>query len=280
MPSSAAIWYKGRSGRNLEGAILKTLKPERTADLVVRHIEDLILEGALRAGDPLLPERELAERLNVSRPTLRDGLKILEERGILVSEGRRGLRVARIGSASIADPLIALLSERAEVVDDYLEFRAVVESAAAAMAATRANDIDLERIRDCLQRIDMAHDRDDPGEEAEADIEFHFAIFEACHNLVILQIMQALSSSLRSDVLHNRGRLFSIPCIRDLLREQHRAIGEAIRARDPDRARESAQAHLAYIRNATREIREAEANLDVSLRRLAGGGISARAPGK
>lgn len=259
---------------------MKTLKPERTADLVARHIEGLILEGTLRAGDSLLPERELAERLKVSRPTLRDGLKTLEERGILTNRGRRGLEVAPIGSTALADPLIALLSEREEIVDDYLEFRAVVESSAAAMAATRANDIDLERIRECLKRIDTAHERDEPAEEAEADIEFHFAIFEACHNLVILQIMQALSSSLRSDVLHNRGRLFSIPYIRDLLREQHRAIGEAIIARDPDRAHESAHGHLAYIRNATREIREAEANLDVSLRRLAGGGISARTPGK
>lgn len=59
-------------------------KPEGVA----RHIEGLILEGTLRPGEPLLAERELAQRLGVSRPTLRDGLKLLEERGLLVAQGR------------------------------------------------------------------------------------------------------------------------------------------------------------------------------------------------
>lgn len=249
-------------------------KPERAADAVMRHIENLIYEGSLRPGDPLLPERELAVKLNVSRPTLRDALKSLEERGFLTKDGK-GVKVAQIGAKSITDPLIAMLSERSEIADDYLEFRDVVESSAAAMAAQRANEPEIQRIKECVERIKQAHEANNPEDEADADAELHIAIYEASHNLVVLQIMRALSGNLRTDVLHNRQRLFTIPYVRDLLRDQHLAIAQAIIEKRPDAAQSAAHEHLSYLRRATREIREAEAKLDISLRRLDSGGLSA-----
>ncbi|MGV6873376.1 FCD domain-containing protein [Pseudochelatococcus sp. B33] len=253
----------------------KLNRPEKAADSVMRHIEGLILEGSLRPGEPLLSERELAQRLNVSRPTLRDALKALELKGLLTSKEGRGMRVAQLGAATITDPLITMLAERSEVADHYLEFRDIVESSAAALAAQRASAVDLERIRQCIDRIERAHASGDPAEEAEADVELHMAIYEASHNLVLLQIMRALSGNLRTDVLHNRQSLFVIPYVRDLLRDQHLAIARAIIEKRPDEARSAAHAHLIYTRRATQEIREAEAKLDLSLRRLESGGLSA-----
>ena len=251
-----------------------TIKTSRAADLVADHIEALILEGTLRPGESLLPERDLAERLAVSRPTLRDGLKKLEERGLLTSSHGRGLKVAQLGTESISDPLLSLLARHTEAADDYLEFRDSIETKAAELAAQRANEVDLAAIRDCLERIDRAHGRNEPQEEVEADTQLHMTIYEASHNLVILQIMRALSQNLRSDVFHNRTRLFSIPHVRDLLRNQHKDIGNAIISRNAGAAREAAHHHLAYLQAATREIREAEAHLGVSLRRLERGGVA------
>ena len=255
------------------------LKTERAAEAVARHIEKLILEGALRPHEYLLAERELAARLNVSRPTLRDGLKILEDRGLLVAERGRGTRVAALGAVAITDPLIALLAQSPELADDYLEFRDVVESQAAALAAIRANDIDRQMIAACLAAIEAAHDSADPDEEAEADAALHLAIYEASHNLVLLQMMRALSGILRSDVIQNRSRMFTIPAIRELMRDQHRAIGQAILNRDAEGARAAAHEHLSYIRRAAQEIRESEAKLGQSLRRLSGGGLGQRSQG-
>lgn len=253
-----------------------SIKPERAADLVAKHIQTLILEGSLRPGDALLPERELAERLSVSRPTLRDGLKILQDRGLLTSRQGRGIKVAQLGAAMISDPLIAMLSETLELADDYLEFRDIVESSAAALAAQRANKVDIANFRKCLDRIERAYLRNRAIDETQADVELHMTIYESSHNLIILQIMRALSVNLRTDIIHNRTVLFTIPHIRDLLREQHRAIAEAIISRDADAARTATHHHLTYLRRATREIRDAETKLHVSLRRLESGGISAR----
>lgn len=249
-------------------------KPPTAAAAVTARIERLILEGSLRPGEPLLPERELALRLGVSRPTVRLALKDLESRGLLTSKEGRGARVAQLAAASITDPLIRLLAERGEVADHYLEFRDTVESAASAMAAMRANDVDLDRIRACAERIERAHVTADPQEEAEADADLHAAIYEASHNLVLLQIMQALSSLLRSDVLQNRARMFSIPAIRDKLRDQHLTIADAILTRRPDDARAAAHAHLGFLRDAIRDLAGAEARLDLSRRRLDGGGLT------
>ena len=249
-------------------------KPPTAAGAVTSRIERLILEGSLRPGEPLLPERELPVRLGVSRPTVRLALKDLESRGLLTSREGRGARVAQLAPATITDPLIRLLSERGEVADDYLEFRDTVETAASAMAAMRANDVDLDRIRACAERIERAHVTADPQEEAEADADLHAAIYEASHNLVLLQIMHALSAVLQSDVLNNRARLFAIPQIRDLLRDQHMAIAGAILERRPEDAREAAHAHLSYLRRTMRELSDAEARLDLSRRRRDGGGLT------
>lgn len=255
----------------------RPLNTERAAQSVARHIEQLILEGSLRPGEALLPERELAQRLDISRPTLREGLKILESQGLLASEHGRGMRIADLGAASIGDPLIALLARHSAVTEDYLEFRDIVERSAAGLAARRASDMDIARITACLARIDQAHDSADPGDEADADAELHQIIYEASHNLVLLQIMRALSGNLRSDVLQNRSRMFAIPAIRDLLRQQHRAIAQAIIARDPVAAERAAHEHLAYIQTASRELRQADTKRDLARRRLNGGGLSQRA---
>lgn len=249
------------------------IKFERASDLIARHIERLILEGALHPGEALLPERELAERLGTSRPTLREALKRLEDQGLLVNEHGRGTRVASLGLASATDPLIALIARHEELGDDYLEFRSIVESAAAAMAAERASPVDLERIRACIDRIETAHLAQNPEDEAAADTELHQTIYEACHSLVMMQVMRGLSGSLRDTVLRNRAELFSIPATRDLLREQHLAIAEAILNGDAPAARQAALDHLHFLRRATAEIREARAKLDLSLRRLRHGDI-------
>lgn len=92
---------------------------------------------------------------------------------------------------------------------------------------------------------------------------------------MLLQVYRALSDNLRADVLYNRQRMFVIPRTRNLLREQHQAIAEAILARDPGAARDAAFHHLDFVRRTCLEIREAEATRDQSQRRLDGGGLIA-----
>ena len=266
-PASALKW-KGNDRVSTDG-----IKGASAAESTARHIEDLIIEGSLRPGEPLLPEREMASRLNVSRPTLRQGMKLLEEKGLLVADDS-GARTVPPLATSITDPLIALLSSRAEVVDDYIELRATLERMAAALAATRANEVDRAVLSDCMARIDKAHGIADPRDEAEADADLHVAIYEASHNLVLLHIMRALSGMLRKGIFVNREKLYARSEVREVLLEQHRAIFEGVIARDPEAAGSAAEVHMAYTQRVIAEIAAADARLEISLRRIDGGNIS------
>jgi GntR family transcriptional repressor for pyruvate dehydrogenase complex len=246
------------------------------AEATARRIEDLILEGSLHPGESLLAEREMAVRLDVSRPTLRQGIKMLEERGLLVADAGGGRVVAPLAT-SVTDPLIELMATRSDVVEDYLELRATLERMAAGLAATRGNDVDRATLQRTMDRIDAAHDKADPHDEAEADVDLHLAIYEASHNVVLLHIMRALSGLLRRGVFHNRERLYARPEVREVLLGQHRAIFDAVMARDPAEAGRAAEEHIAYTQRVMDEIAAADARLEISLRRIDGGSISARA---
>lgn len=254
----------------------KVDKGASAAEATARHIEELILEGSLRSGDPLLPEREMALRLEVSRPTLRQGIKMLEDKGLIVSDAGGTRRVAPLATG-ITDPLIELMSSYGRVVEDYLELRGTLEGMAASLAATRANDVDRAVLSICMERIDQAHESADSRDEAEADVDLHVAVYEASHNVVLLQIMRALSGMLRTGVFHNREKLYARTEVRDVLRLQHRAIYDAVMARDPATAARVAEDHMSYTRRVLGEIAAADARLEISLRRIDGGNIAQRA---
>lgn len=250
-------------------------KGESAAQATARHIEDLILEGSLRSGDPLLPEREMALRLNVSRPTLRQGIRILEDKRLIMTDASGTRRIAPLAT-SITDPLVELMSSGGRVVDDYLELRCTLEGMAASLAASRANDIDRKILASCIERIEAAHEQGHARTEADADVDLHVAIYEASHNVVLLQIMRALSGMLREGVFHNREKLYARDEVRDVLRLQHRAIYDAVMARDPAAASRAAEDHMTYTRRVLSEIAAADARLEISLRRIDGGNIAQR----
>ncbi|MBK8176517.1 MAG: FCD domain-containing protein [Rhodospirillales bacterium] len=244
----------------------QSIKPMRIADAIADHLERLIYEGALRPGERLIGERELAQRLDVSRPSLRDALLLLEQRGLIQTD-RQGSRVAEF-LRPLTQPLEQLIQSNPDASLDYMEFRSIIESAAAAFAAVRATPLDRESISVILARMERAHGNADPAEEADADAELHAATYEAAHNVIILHVMRAFSEMLRRDVFYSRAQFYGLPGVRDALLDQHRAIGDAILRGDAAAARGAAAAHIAFTRSTLEAARQADARLDVSLRRV------------
>ena len=247
------------------------IRPPKLADSIAHHLEQLIVEGSLRPGEWLLPERELAARFDVSRPSLREALDKLESRGLLVSERGGATRVAPLLSEGFSAPIRAALARRPETVFDYLELRRVVEADATRLAALRATDVDRETLSRRFAAMEEALAADDGPALAEAGSEFHLAIFEASHNLMMLHVMRALSELLRDDVFYRRATLYQRQAVRGLLQDQHRAIFQAVMDGDPAAAQAAAQAHVDFTRDALREIAAADARLDASLSRIVKG---------
>ncbi|MBY8976597.1 FCD domain-containing protein [Rhodobacteraceae bacterium NNCM2] len=231
----------------------KKIAAEKISTTIVRQIEELILQGVLRPGDRLPAERELAERMEVSRPTLREALAELEESGLIAARPGGGTFVADVLGSAFAPPLITLFASHDTALFDYIAFRRDVEGMAAAQAAERATETDLGIIRSVFDRFAAASSKRNHEEAARLDAEFHMAVVESAHNVVMTHVMRSLYELLVEGVFYNRRVIYGLPAGRDALLEQHRAIMEGVASRDSDAARRAVEAHLDYVRDALRE---------------------------
>lgn len=242
------------------------IRPQRVAEAIADHIEKLILQGVLRPGERLTPERELAEKLDVSRPSLREAIDMLAARGLLVTT-RGGTQVAQFLSP-LLKPLASLLEDNPQVTADYFEFRQGVEAQAARYAALRASDLDREAIRSCIERMKKAHEIEDPTQESQADVDFHLAIYEAGHNAVVLHIMRGLAELLRTNIFYSRQQLYERPSVRAKLLAQHVAISDAIQAGNPKAAEAAATDHVRFTFTSVEDILRDSMRLKASLLRV------------
>ncbi|WP_309083822.1 FCD domain-containing protein [Chelativorans sp.] len=233
--------------------IYTKIEHARTADAVVRQIEGLILEGVLRDGDRLPGERELAARMEVSRPILRDALKVLEGRGLLVTRQGGGTQVANVVGEVFAEPMRALIARYPKATADYLEYRREIEAVAAEMAARRATEADKALLAGIVSRMEHAHSAADFDGEVAADVEFHNAVGECTHNFVFLHTLRSCYRLLAEGVFYSRAHIYDLPGTRDALLAQHKAIFAAIRDGDPAAARTAAVAHIAYVEKVNAE---------------------------
>jgi GntR family transcriptional regulator, transcriptional repressor for pyruvate dehydrogenase complex len=242
--------------------------PEKLSQSVVRQVEQLILRGILRPGERLPSERDLADKLGVSRPSLRDAIADLAERGLLVSRAGSGIFVADVLGSAFSPALIQLFASHDEAVFDYIAFRRDMEGLACERAARLGSDTDLRVIDTIFRKMEAAHLKRDPTDEAQLDAEFHMAIIEASHNVIMLHMLRSMFDLLRQGVFYNRQVMFRNRMTRDQLLDQHRAMNVALQARDPVAARAAVGAHLDYVEQALTEQMRAEKHETIARQRL------------
>jgi GntR family transcriptional repressor for pyruvate dehydrogenase complex len=241
---------------------------EKLSSAVVKQVELLILRGVLRPGERLPSERELAEKLGVSRPSLREAVAALQKSGLLASKAGAGIFVADVLGSGFSQSLIDLFANHDEAVFDYISFRRDLEGLAAERAAKLGSDTDLQVVDAVFRKMETAHTKRNPTEEAQLDAEFHLSIIEASHNVIMLHMMRAMFEMLREGVFYNRQIMFKQRITRDVLLEQHRAIHGALMARDSDGARAAVEAHLTYVEESLSDQKRMEHNERIAKLRL------------
>jgi DNA-binding FadR family transcriptional regulator len=245
------------------------MKKIRLSDQIAEQLETMIASQGLKPGDRLPAERQLAEQLEVSRPSLREAIQKLISKGLLISRAGGGTFVQQVGATPpCANPMVELFRENPEYRFDVLEIRHALEGNAAWYAALRATDEDKTNIRACFEQMIALHGSEDPMDEARADAAFHLSIVEASHNLVLLHVMRGLFELLQNSISHNLDKLYTLPRVFEPLKEQHRELMEAVVASDPERARKAAQEHLAFVEDSLKSIDADEARKVRSLRHL------------
>ena len=216
----------------------------QTPDVVVRHVALLIEGGKLRPGDRLVPERELAQELGVSRPTVRAGLHALAAMG--VTESRQGAGTFITGGPPRlgAGPLSFLAALHGFTRDEIFEARKVLEVGAAGLAAERGIT---DRLAPMAEEVTgMFATLTEPQVFLVHDVRFHRAVAAAAGNPVLLALVEMISS------LVYEQRRMTVERAHDLKEsaEMHRRIYQAIRDKDPERARVEMTRHLDLARQA------------------------------
>ena len=249
-------------------SVFSPVNQRKVSTEVARQIEELILEGTLRPGDRLPGERELAETMEVSRPTLRDAIEELKRRGLLVSRHGGGTYVADIMGSMFSQPMVDLFSRHPRATYDFLEYRGELEAIAASWAAVRATEPDREILTRIIHDMEKAAKSDDRELEAKLDVDLHMAIAEASHNLMLIQTIRSIFSMLAEGVFYNRELAANHGAHGTVLFEKHKQIYNAVMSGDPDRAAAEARGHMVYMKGVMREAEMAEKREAEARRRL------------
>jgi GntR family transcriptional repressor for pyruvate dehydrogenase complex len=221
-----------------------TLESGPTGTQVVEHVRRLIVAGHLKPGDRLPPERDLARQIGVSRPSLRSGLRSLEAMGVIRARQGSGTYISdgppRLGEG----PLQFLAALHGFTRDEMFEARRVLEVNTAALAAERAGPEELAVMAD--EVANMFASLEDPQEYLRHDVQFHRAVAAGSLNPVLATLIDTVA-----ELVYETRRL-TVERATDLREsaEMHRRIYQAIKARDPERARREMDEHLDLARQA------------------------------
>jgi GntR family transcriptional repressor for pyruvate dehydrogenase complex len=229
------------SGRSATPHSFETVRKVRRYEQVAEQIRRLIGSGALKPGDLLPPERELAEKLGVGRSSIRDAVRTLEVMGILEPRQGHGTVVRDLSADALVVPLASVLQNKRVLVSDLLDVRRMIEPGLAARAAANATEEEMRYMAAVLERHEAKLGR---GEEAvDEDSEFHYAIAMAARNAVVLRVLDVLMDLLRE----SRSRSLQVPGRPKRSFDGHRRILRAIQRRDPKAAEAAVQKHLQEI---------------------------------
>lgn len=171
--------------------------PVRTYERVVEQIEKAIISGAVAPGEHLPSERELMVQFSVSRPTIREALRVLQSMGLIESKpgGRGGPLVLEPSPASLTRSFTTMVRLDALSMRELVQFRLVLDSSACRLAATLHTEEQLAAMGSCVQRMEAAVGSD-AAAFARADVDFHQTVWEASGNALISMCGQAVAGAI------------------------------------------------------------------------------------
>jgi GntR family transcriptional repressor for pyruvate dehydrogenase complex len=231
--------------------MIKPVKRRNISDQVFEQLRDMIYRGELGPGDRLEPEREMAALFEVGRPTVRNAIQRLMDQGLV--ESRRGVGTfVREQHRSIENsPLLRVLNNENFTIAEFLEIRIALESKSAELAAQRATDEDIRRIRKQLSL--MARQRSEGESRIGTDIGFHMNIAYASKNIVQIHLMKSLYDVQAYTMTYSYTALLESLAIDDIIDGQHQRIFDSILHHDPQSAAKAMDEHISTLLNICRE---------------------------
>jgi GntR family transcriptional repressor for pyruvate dehydrogenase complex len=207
-------------------------------ELVVQRIKELLGRGELRAGSRLPPERELADMLHISRPSLRTALKALSVMGVIRAKPGAGTYIAQSLPEVFTEPMHFMTLINNTSVEELFEARLIIEAGLAELAAERASESDIAALTEEVEG--MKANTGDPEEFLKHDVRFHQAMARAADNKLMSGVMDTVAQLL----FHIRRQNVAQASDLDEAIDWHEKLLFAMQKHDPKRAKETLSGHL------------------------------------
>jgi len=224
--------------------IFKPIKPKKVSSQIAEQIRSSILAGEFNPGDKLPPERELAEMFGVSRPSVREALNILAAAGLVESYQGGGTVVKSLVETTTGPPLSELIKAERERALDVIEVRKCMEGWTAFYAAQRALPEDLRKLEGIVSEMERNLEGFKPSQDLDAH--FHIVIAQSTHNIVWLHLMQSIFDAMKEFQQSVWRAVYLTDEDHRTLFSHHREVYEAIRSKNPERARDTMLKHLTF----------------------------------
>jgi GntR family transcriptional regulator, transcriptional repressor for pyruvate dehydrogenase complex len=220
--------------------MFEPIERKKVYELVAERLVQEISDHRLSPGDELPRERHLAEAYRVGRSSVREALRMLESKGLIVSPDGGRLVVAEYTNP-LNQSLALLLRMHDGDLRELFEVRRILEVESAGLAALRRTEEDLAAMGEAVER--MQEGLDSPERYVRGDVGFHLATAAATHNRMATHMMRAIR-----DVLHRALlSIYHIPGSPERSLGQHRQILEAVTAKQSDQARDRMREHLLRV---------------------------------
>ena len=230
-------------------------KKSAISEDITARLLNMIKEGELKPGAKLPPERELAEMMRVSRPSLREALRALSIMNIIEIRQGDGTYVTSLEPELLVEHLGFVFALSDTTIVELFKARRIVEVGLAAMAAEQITDEEIAKLEECL-----AHSIETVGDHVaflQTDVELHEMIVDAARNPFLKRFMASIYHLGRA----SRSRTVQIPGVMNQVVEDHRAIVAAMKARDPEKARQAMLAHLNNVETRLLQLAQEDNNL-------------------
>ncbi len=226
--------------------LLKPVRQQKISDQVFEQLKELIFRGRFKPGDRLMPEREMADSMSVSRTTIRNAISRLVTMGLVEHTQGQGTFVT-VSASETRNPFAAAMAAQKATIYDLLEVRMGLECMAASLAAKRADEEDINALKQSIGEMKKEILAGRLG--TEADTSFHMAITYATKNPLHVQVMKTFYDYLFHGIMESLNFLYEDKNNIQLILNQHTAIIEAIIKRDPDKAFTAMQKHIDFVKD-------------------------------
>lgn len=225
-----------------------TVERSALSEQIAERILQMIRDRQLKPGERLPSERELATMMNVGRPALREALRALAMMNVIEIRQGAGAYVTELDTALLVQHLDFVFSLDDSAILDLFDARKIVEVGIIELAALRITDDDIAALEANLQKsYESMHD---PESFMVADLELHSLIAQIARNPILLRFME----SIHQLGLASRRRTSRLEGVSQQSMADHRRIVEALKARNPQAAREAMLSHLAKVEEKLKQI--------------------------